>query len=79
MIYRFFTRIVYLCPVPIQTNFIDELPAAIDVKFFQGARDLLLIPVEELINLCGGIPAPYITNIRVHITESIANSPFVGV
>ena len=60
----------------VQTNYIDDVYHKIDFEL-KGARATLeqyAISKREIVNLCGGIPSPVITNIRVVITATYASA-----
>jgi hypothetical protein len=56
--------------VAIQTNFIDELFPSIQIEVNNASEVQLPLSVLDIINLCGGIPSPDITNARVLITAT---------
>ncbi|MBS1665518.1 MAG: hypothetical protein JST68_31040 [Bacteroidetes bacterium] len=64
--------------MPIQTNYIDELVHTINFEINDAAPVLAQYHLSpyDIVNLCGGIPAPYITSIRVimHATYNSALS-----
>lgn len=60
----------------IQTNYIDELYHHIrfELKNARVTLEQYGFPEREIVNLCGGIPSPDITNIRVVITATYASA-----
>jgi hypothetical protein len=67
-------RINYLCIVALQTNFIDELFPSIHIELINALEEQLPLTIRDIINLCGGMPAPDITNARVIITPTYASA-----
>src|ERR1700722_1917317 len=64
----------YFCTVAIQTNYIDELFPSIHIELQNAFEEQLPLSVRDIINLCGGMPAPNITNARVIITPTYGSA-----
>jgi hypothetical protein len=60
--------------VSIQTNFIDERFPSIRIELNNASKGKLPVAILDIINLCGGIPSPDITNVHVNITPTYASS-----
>jgi hypothetical protein len=60
----------------IRTNYIEEVTPNIRIEGKDAARVLKHygITVDDVVNLCGGIPSPHITNIRVTITATYSSA-----
>jgi hypothetical protein len=65
-----------LCAVAIRTNYIENVfpHILIDQKGAQPILDDYGFSVRDVINLCGGIPAPHISNIRVTIAATYSSA-----
>jgi hypothetical protein len=53
--------------MPIATNFTDDVLPNASILYFDTREESLPVSVTVLLNLCGGIPAPDVSNVRVEI------------
>jgi hypothetical protein len=62
--------------VGIRTNFIDDLYPLIhfELKDSSIVLEQYKIPARDIVNLCGGIPSPRVTNIRVIISATYTSA-----